>query len=179
MEIILILVIVGLIIYHIYTKKKYTEKPIDYDIKLPDNSAFINPGPEVLPYHKKYLLTKNEYYFYKKLKPIADELGYTILTKIRMADLVEVNSNQNRNDWTKYFGKIKAKHIDFALAKPDNLQVELLIELDDSSHAQNTRVQRDNFVNAVYSKCGYKILHVFAGEPELRLKIMFMIQKST
>ena len=50
-----------------------------------------------LPYHRKYLLTKREYGFYKKLKPIADKYNLQVLAKIRFADLVEVDENVNPN----------------------------------------------------------------------------------
>ena len=34
------------------------------------------------PYKRKYLLTKNEFYFYKRLRPIAEKYNLNILTKI-------------------------------------------------------------------------------------------------
>lgn len=43
-----------------------------------------------LPYHKKFLLTKNEWSFYKNLKKITDRYGLHILAKVRVADLVDV-----------------------------------------------------------------------------------------
>lgn len=124
---------------------------------------------ENLPYKKKLLLTKNEWAFYKSLKPIADELGYSVLAKIRVADLVEVNVKDSK-DFMKYFNKINKKHVDFILAKPENLQIELLIELDDNSH-NSSQKQRDDFVEALYKQTGYKLLRV-KGAADLKDKIM-------
>ena len=124
---------------------------------------------ENLPYKKKLLLTKNEWAFYKSLKPIADELGYSVLAKIRVADLVEVNVKDSK-DFMKYFNKINKKHVDFILAKPENLQIELLIELDDNSH-NSAQKQRDDFVEALYKQTGYKLLRV-KGAADLKDKIM-------
>ncbi len=112
----------------------------------------------IFPYEKRYLLTKNEWYFYKKLKPIADKLGYSILAKIRLADLVGVKTKVDRKERAKYFAKIKAKHIDFILCNPENLAPVLLIELDDNSHNSDKRTERDHFVNTVLEKTGYKLL---------------------
>lgn len=112
------------------------------------------------PYRKKLLLTKNEWYFYKKLKPICDKYNLHILSKIRFADLVEVESNIDKNDKIRYFNKISRKHIDFVLCKPENLQVIALIELDDKSHEQEKRIERDNFIDNVCKKAGYKIIHI-------------------
>ncbi len=132
-----------------------------------ENKEDIEIKEDILPYKKKLLLTKNEWVFYKSLKPIADELGYSVLAKIRVADLVEVNVIDNK-DYIKYFNKINKKHIDFALAKPDNLQIMLLIELDDNSHKNGNK--RDEFIEKLYKQTGYKLLRV-KGEANLKEEI--------
>lgn len=129
----------------------------------------IIKADEKLPYKKKLLLTKNEWAFYKELKPIADELNLTVLAKVRMADLVEVGETENKSEWQKCFNGINKKHVDFALAKPENLKIELLIELDDNSH--NTKqAERDEFTEKVYIKTGYKMLRT-RGTGDLKEKI--------
>lgn len=122
-----------------------------------------------MPYRKKLLLTKNEWAFYKELKPIADEMKLSVLAKIRVADLVEVDGSVNKSEWQKYFNKINKKHIDFALANPANLRIELLIELDDNSH-NNAQIERDNFVEELYKKAGYTFLRT-RGTGDLKNKI--------
>ena len=111
---------------------------------------------EYIPqYRRRYLLTKHELEFYKELKKAADKLNLSILTKIRMADLVEAINNDYRG-----FAKIKAKHVDFALCNPENMYVLLLIELDDNSHQRQDRIERDMFIEQVYTETGYKLLRV-------------------
>lgn len=122
-----------------------------------------------MPYRKKLLLTKNEWAFYKELKPIADEMKLSVLAKIRVADLVEVDGSVNKSEWQKYFNKINKKHIDFALANPANLRIELLIELDDNSH-NNAQIERDKFVEELYKKTGYAFLRT-RGTGDLKNKI--------
>lgn len=154
---------------------KYKFKSLNDFLKEKEHLKEILEKEEIesLPYKKTYLLTKNELYFYKNLKPVADELGYTILSKIRVADLVKVNSNDKWEE-QKYFNKISRKHVDFALAKPDNLEVILLIELDDNSHDYEQR-ERDIFINKLYNKTGYKLLRV-RGSGNLKEKIEEMIK---
>lgn len=113
-----------------------------------------------LPYKKKFLLTKNEWAFYKDLKKVTDKYNLHILSKIRLADLVEVKSGLDNKTRMKYFGKIKSKHIDFALCNPENLSILLLIELDDSSHDRSDRMERDSFVENLFQETGYKLLRV-------------------
>ncbi len=114
---------------------------------------------QFFPYQKKYLLTKNEYNFYTRLRPIANRYNLQILTKIRLADLVETKKNLSYADSNAYFNKIRSKHIDFALV--DNMKVVLLVELDDSSHKYQSRIERDIFVDDVLRTCGYCIIHTY------------------
>lgn len=128
-----------------------------------------NTSTAKIPYKRKFLLTKNEWAFYKELKPIADEMKLSVLAKIRVADLVEVDKSINKNEWQKYFNKINKKHIDFALASPTNLKIELLIELDDNSHNE-TQKERDKFIDELYKKTGYAFIRT-RGTGELKEKI--------
>lgn len=119
---------------------------------------------EKLPYHFKYLLTKNEWDFYKKMKVVADKHDLHIIAKVRLADLVEVDDYLTGNAFNKYFWKIQAKHVDFVLCNPSNLAVLAIVELDDSSHnASAERAERDDFVDKVLTKCNYKIIHTYNG----------------
>ena len=166
MEIFAIIIIIGLIAY-IVINKKNTKKPAAPAEPTQEENVKIT---ENLPYKKKLLLTKNEWSFYKSLKPIADELGYSVLAKIRVADLVEVTQTKDRSEWQKYFNKINKKHVDFVLAKPENLQIVLLIELDDNSHNDKQK-QRDEFIEALYKQTGYTLLRT-SGTGELKEKIV-------
>ncbi len=73
-----------------------------------------------------------------------------------MADLIETINQNNYSD----FNKIKSKHIDFALCDKQTLAPLLLIELDDSSHNNPNRRNRDDFVNQSLVQAGYKIIHI-------------------
>ena len=114
-------------------------------------------------YVAKALLTPREEQFYKNLKRAADRLGLSVLAKVRMADLVQPTADINRHKkkYYKYFGKIKAKHVDFVLCDPQTLAVRLLIELDDSTHNTKQGIERDEFVEQVYRATGYKLLRVY------------------
>ncbi len=159
LELIIVIVAVVTTIY-LFAKKKTNT------IQIPEMNQQIQIR---LPYHKKTILTKNEYYFYKRLKPIAEKYGLQILTKIRLADLIEVNQGMTRRDWNIYFSKIKSKHIDFAIA--DDMKIVLIIELDDNSHQRQDRLIRDMFVDDALRICGYYILHTY-GNTEMIDKVL-------
>ncbi len=134
-----------------------------FDLNLTNQDDNDKISDDKIPYRRKYLLTKNELHFYKGLRAIAEKRNYTILTKIRMADLVEVSSEcKDSKERTKYFSKIKSKHIDFALCNKENLYPEILIELNDNSHNDAKRIQRDEFIKKVMKKSGYELLFVYS-----------------
>ena len=120
-------------------------------LKKPDITKF---------YTAKTILTDREYSFYRKLKPLADKYGLNIYTKVRLADLVEPKPKAENPFWMECFNKIKAKHIDFALAD-DETSIVALIELDDKSHSRPDRIERDDFVNAVLKNTGYTLLRTY------------------
>ncbi len=126
--------------------KKNATPPEEKEIDTENGTADTS---EEYPYIKPYLLTKKEWAFYKALKPITDKYHLHILAKVRLADLVEVKQGLSNSQYFKAFAKIKAKHVDFVLARPSNLAVLCAIEVDDSSHNDVERQQRDFFLDKV------------------------------
>lgn len=101
------------------------------------------------PYKKKYILSKNEFYFYKQLQEVIEKYDLIIWAKVRIADIVEVDKNKiNKNEYIKYFNKIQSKHIDFALINKKTLKLTAVIELDDNSHTES----RDKFKDDLFKQ---------------------------
>ena len=154
-------IIVIIIIAVIKSSESKTAQKIETKVKQEQEEKTTQPiiqKPAFCAYQRKKILTKNEYYFYTKLKEVTNKYNLQILTKIRLADLIEVKQYSiNRNEWGTYFNKIKAKHIDFAIV--DDMKVLLIIELDDQSHNNIERIERDKFVDDNLTACGYKIVH--------------------
>lgn len=111
-------------------------------------------------YRYKKLLSNNELKYYRVLQTIADENNLTVLSKIRMADLVSVADYSSNSWYYKYFSRIQSKHIDFALADKINLGIKILIEVDDYSHNTEKAKEKDEFKNQVLRGAGYKLLRV-------------------
>lgn len=116
-------------------------------------------------YQKAWLFSYNEKDAYIKLKPIAEELGYTVFAKVRLLDLLEPVKGTKK--YKTYFYKIQAKHVDFVLCDA-KLVARYIIELDDNSHNTEKRKERDSFVDEVVQSVGYKIIHVRAIDDTIR-----------
>lgn len=145
-------------------KKNKTSKEIDADEKEKSQQ----PLPIEGAYQKRWLFSYNEKDAYNKLQPIAQELGYTVLAKVRLLDLLEpVKGNPK---YKTYFYKIQAKHVDFVLCD-EKLVARYIIELDDNSHDNESRKTRDDFIDKVVTSVGYKIIHVRAITNDIKSQL--------
>lgn len=127
-----------------------------------------------LSYVKEKFLTDREKAFYPYLKSVADNLGYTVSMKARLGDLVTGKHPKYTSEGGKELFKVQRKHVDFVLFDPVLMDVKLIIELDDTTHDRQNRVNRDVFVDNVLEGTGYKILHIYGPEnleKEIRNKL--------
>ncbi len=112
---------------------------------------------EKYSYTKRNILTKTEQEFYIKLKElVADK--YYIFPQIHLASILSVEAH-NRN-WKRLFNKIIQKSVDFVLVDIYTFETKLVIELDDKTHLQTNRIERDGFVDKSLKSAQVAILHV-------------------
>ena len=100
-------------------------------------------------------MSQNEKAQFRKLMIWAQKHHFYVFAKVRLADLIKPRGNNQ-----KLFWKIQAKHLDFVICD-GNLRVRLIIELQDRSHNNPTRKERDDFMKEVLESCGYKTLWVY------------------
>lgn len=111
-------------------------------------------------YNKKpFVMTKNENLFYKELAPIANAKGLNVFSKVRLADLIEPKIDKGDPRWDDDFYRICFKHVDFVLCEKKWNRVILIIELDDVTHMQRARDNRDIFIDRALQSAGIPILH--------------------
>jgi hypothetical protein len=116
------------------------------------------PKADPLPYlATKYFFSAAERSFYQVLKRLASD--HTVFAKVRLADLVYVS--KGAASWQSHFNRINRKHVDFVLCNRDLAPV-VAIELDDASHEEEERRDRDEFVDQVLASAGLPIVHIRA-----------------
>lgn len=167
MDTIVILLVLCVIVGAIYFMQKASTaktKGVRNEAE-PDKAEAKEPLPIQGAYQKAWMFTYNEKDAYAKLKPIAEELGYTVFAKVRLLDLLEPVKGTKK--YKTYFYKIQAKHVDFVLCD-EKLVARYIIELDDNSHNAESRKQRDEFVDEVVQSVGYQIIHVRAIDETIR-----------
>jgi hypothetical protein len=117
----------------------------------------VDLEPETLPYLVRDDFFSNaEASFYRVLKNMAAD-HLVICPKVSLAEIFYV-SRPNENG--AYFNKINRKHVDFLLCDPTTLKPRLAIELDDSSHKREDRMERDDFVDEVFAAAGLSLMRV-------------------
>lgn len=142
------------VVLFILSKQKINKEPLD----LNDSKFDYAKG-----YKSKWLFSYNEKDAFNKIKAITDPLGLYLFAKVRLYDLVEPKQNIEKRQG--HIFKIQAKHVDFVICDA-KLVARMVIELDDTSHDAPDRAERDSFVDAVLTDCGYKVLHIRTVEPE-------------
>jgi very-short-patch-repair endonuclease len=119
-------------------------------------------GTEEYPYEKEQaLFTPAERSFLGVLEQAVDD-KLRIMGKVRLADVVKVRRVNNKSTWQKAFNKIQSKHLDFVACDSMTLGVKFVIELDDKSHNQSKRQDRDLFLDKVLEAAEIPVFHFAA-----------------
>ena len=157
----IIIIIIFLIIINI---KKYKNSSDNKSINNKINIQNIPnmPKEEVIEYKryykpKIYITTLNEMKFYNVLLEIAKELDYILFSQVSLYNIVQIKEGLDYSTHTKYFNKIAAKSIDFVLVDK-KCRIKLCIELDDSTHQNKKRIERDKFINQLFKELEIDLL---------------------
>lgn len=82
-----------------------------------------------------------------------------VFGKVRLGDVITVKPGLDRSARQRALNRILQKHLDFVLCDPQDLSVQLVIELDDSSHQAARRQARDAFLDKAMAAADVRILH--------------------
>lgn len=103
-------------------------------------------------YKKEYVMTQSELKFYRNLKTITDELDLTIFPQVDLERIINVKNNINA-----YRNRIKSRSIDYTIVNNKNCKIICCIELDDYTHNNPKRIERDIFINNLFNSIGLKL----------------------
>ena len=106
---------------------------------------------------KKPFLTNNEIKLYKTLKKIAYELKLTVFTQVALNRIIEVN-NERKNQ--QLFNRICSKSIDFILYDEEKNKIKYCIELNDKTHNNIERKERDIFLEKIFKLNDIKLIYI-------------------
>lgn len=109
------------------------------------------------PYHvRDDFLSKAELSFYQVLKSMMKDF-MVICPKVSLAELFYVD-HPNKNQ--SAFARIRQKRVDFVICDPATMQPKFAIELDDSSHQREDRLERDEFEEKVFEAANLPLVRI-------------------
>ena len=110
-------------------------------------------------YLRKTLFTAAERSFLGALERALPS-GVRVFGKVRLADIFGMQRGLDPSARQSAHNRIDRKHVDFLLVRTDDLAPLAGIELDDRSHEEEERRERDAFVDEVFAGAGLPLLHV-------------------
>ena len=119
--------------------------------KKANQSVSITQYPYI---SRNKLLSDAERKLYFCLKEIFKDSNIVIFPKVRLLDIVDVLPHSDKT----YLWKIQSKHIDFVLCNENDSKILLCLELNDSSHKNQSRIERDVFVSNVLNTVNIPII---------------------
>ena len=122
---------------------------------------------------KERLLSDAENSFHLILNQIFPT-EYKIESKVRMADFIKVTGPKRMSG----FGMIKSKHIDFLITESKTSKVLLGIELDDSTHNNESTKKRDEVKNEAMKEAGVPLLRIKASKTYNLEKLKEQVQEA-
>ncbi len=132
-------------------------------------------------YLRKSLFTAAERSFLGVLESVLPA-GVRVFGKVRLEDILGVKAGLERGERQAARNRINRKHVDFLLVRSNDLAPLAGIELDDSSHEEEDRQQRDEFVDEAFACAGLPLLHVPAQKSynptDLKAKLTATLRQS-
>jgi very-short-patch-repair endonuclease len=105
------------------------------------------------------IITVTEQSFYTVLCDAVPS-GYTIMVQVALNRLVTVHRLPKTHHWRDpRWSRIAQKSIDFVVVRLRDMAPLVAIELDDASHTQQLRIDRDVLLDAILHDAGLPIIH--------------------
>ncbi len=89
---------------------------------------------------------------------------YVVLGKVCVADVLTPRHGSSNSARQTALGEIQAEHFDFVLCRRDHFDVEIVIELDDSTHHRPNRQARDRLLEQASASAGLRLVRFPAQE---------------
>ena len=154
-DIYVVLVVVFLAIIYVALKgngKKRENGNDDNDYNKADSSR----AKKEIHYHKKEFLTFNEKKFIETLSKLSNH-DLLVFPQINLATVIKKESN------LRYQSELY-RNIDFGIFD-NEYNLQLLIELNDTSHKRGDRYERDLKVRNIVSQAGIKLITFYTNKP--------------
>lgn len=105
-------------------------------------------------YKKKKVMSKTEREIFNHLKNKFEPMGYLVLSQVRLADFISVDGVKYKTgEWYSLFNRIAKKHCDIVIIDNENNVIHA-IEINDFTHREDSRINRDIEVKNIFLSAG-------------------------
>ena len=112
---------------------------------------------------KSSILTQTENEFYTQLCSALNQAGLNVIVwpQVNVSSIIE-SIGKDSQQRMKAFNRICRKSVDYVIVNQKTRETILCIELDDYTHNRNSRKERDNFINSIFSSVGIPLFRIKA-----------------
>ena len=134
-----------------------------------DKNTIVNEAmpPKIYEYRKRKFLTISEIDFYNTLTELNNE--YIVVPQVNLGTIVEKVDSKYRSELFK--------NIDFGVFTPE-FELLLLIELNDKTHRQKNRIERDKKLKEILNNCDIPLLTFYTDYPNEKNYVINRIRKA-
>ena len=112
---------------------------------------------------KWYLLTKSELRFFHTLLGVVHNFYY-VVPQVHLSSLLDHKTwGQN---WRGALSRIQRKSVDYVICSRHELTPVCAVELDDPSHNEPDRAERDKLVEALFKEAGIPLIRIKTQEQD-------------
>ena len=113
-------------------------------------------------YHRKwYLVTQSELSFFHTLLEVVHNFYY-VVPQVHLSSLL--NHKTWGQSWKGALSRIQRKSVDYVICSRKELTPVCAIELDDPSHSEPDRVERDKLVESIFEEAGIPLIRIKTQE---------------
>ncbi len=151
-----ILAIAIVVILRALTKPKKSQKQVSIA------AATAEPTQHYVYELRPRIVSNYELLFYHVLKEALNDT-YMIVPQAHLSMFLN-HKIYNHQNWSIALSKINKKSVDFLICNKETLQPLFAIELDDKTHNQPKRIERDIFVNEILGVADMPLVRFRANE---------------
>ena len=124
---------------------------------------------------KENFISNDEYKLFLCLKEIYKYTKIDIFTQVALNRIVKINTKRNKNELYKNYSD---RSIDFVLYDSENFKIKCCIELNDGTHNEKKRKDRDEFLKEVFEYTNIPLIYIKTSNYYVQKDIKKLIDDS-
>lgn len=158
--VVFVMAVVALVIKYLTFDHRFDRKDIQREI---DGRDVSNPK-YYLPYKiRRTIMSEHERLLFDNLRVVLGTT-YDVYPQIKLDKIFGVERQRAYKYYLGWLRRINQKSVDFLVVKRDTQSPIFAIELDDSSHEDENRIDRDKFVGELFKRNNFPLIRFNAGQ---------------